>query len=102
MTFPVDNARRIVTLAAAWAIGAVVAQLLYTQWVGGSNPSSPTNFSSMKKIILLLAVVLASVLPLLAQAEKIKGKAKDLKRSIEAGQTNKVAAPINPPAPRPR
>lgn len=24
------------------AIGAVVAQLLYTQWVGGSNPSSPT------------------------------------------------------------
>lgn len=23
----------------------MVAQLLYTQWVGGSNPSSPTNFS---------------------------------------------------------
>ena len=26
------------------AIGAVVAQQLYTLWVGGSNPSSPTNF----------------------------------------------------------
>jgi hypothetical protein len=24
------------------AIGAVVAQQLYTLWVGGSNPSSPT------------------------------------------------------------
>jgi hypothetical protein len=29
---------------AARAIGAVVAQQLYTLWVGGSNPSSPTNF----------------------------------------------------------
>jgi hypothetical protein len=26
------------------AIGAVVAQQLYTLWVGGSNPSSPTIF----------------------------------------------------------
>src|SRR5258706_12701614 len=25
-----------------WAISAVVAQQLYTLWVGGSNPSSPT------------------------------------------------------------
>ena len=36
------NTRSNTTLPAAWAIGAVVAQLLYTQWVGGSNPSSPT------------------------------------------------------------
>src|ERR1043166_6103309 len=27
-----------------WAISAVVAQQLYTLWVGGSNPSSPTIF----------------------------------------------------------
>jgi hypothetical protein len=27
------------------AIGAVVAQQLYTLWVGGSNPSSPTILS---------------------------------------------------------
>lgn len=29
-----------------WAIGAVVAQQLYTLWVGGSNPSSPTSLRS--------------------------------------------------------
>src|SRR4030095_3736649 len=30
---------------AKWAISAAVAQLLYTELVGGSNPSSPTRFS---------------------------------------------------------
>ena len=29
-----------------WAVGAVVAQLLYTETVGGSNPSSPTSLRS--------------------------------------------------------
>ncbi len=29
------------------AIGAAVAQLLYTQWVEGSNPSSPTTLESL-------------------------------------------------------
>ena len=53
----------------------------------------------MKTRIFILAVSFAFVLPLFAQAEKIKGKAKDLKRSIEAGQTNKPPVPTNPPAP---
>jgi hypothetical protein len=33
------------TVLSVRAIGAAVAQLLYTQWVGGSNPSSPTIFN---------------------------------------------------------
>src|SRR6266540_4156164 len=55
------------------AIGAVVAQQLYTLWVGGSNPSSPTRFeksgrplqhgdSTMKNVIrVLLMLALAGV-----------------------------------------
>ena len=31
------------TFPSGWAVGAVVAQLLYTETVGGSNPSSPTS-----------------------------------------------------------
>ena len=53
----------------------------------------------MKTRIVVLAVGFAFVLPLFAQAEKVKSKAKDLKRSIEAGQTNKPPVPTNPPAP---
>ncbi len=34
----------------------------------------------------------------LAQAERIKGKAKDLKRDVEAGQTNGVRVATNAPA----
>ena len=40
------KAGRFGTLGAGRAIGAVVAQLLYTETVGGSNPSSPTSLRS--------------------------------------------------------
>jgi hypothetical protein len=36
-SWPAAESRNI-----SWAIGAAVAQLLYTETVGGSNPSSPT------------------------------------------------------------
>jgi hypothetical protein len=107
----------------------VVAQLLYTQWVGGSNPSSPTNFPkaetlkakklkwgrafspvncasrggeisgttcSMKSRIVAALVILASAAFLFAQAEQVKGKAKDLKKKVEGQQTNQVDK-ANPP-----
>ncbi len=51
----------------------------------------------MKKTSVILAAVLGvSTTVTLAQAEKIKGKAKDLKRQIEAGQTNAPAKPNTP------
>jgi hypothetical protein len=107
-------------LAGTWAIGAVVAQQLYTLWVGGSNPSSPTNFPGkirrgtpvdaqfihgerqrhpMKhlKVVLIVVACVTSFACAFAQAEKIKGKAKDLKKNIEAGQTN-GAGKTNAPA----
>ena len=83
---------------ASWAIGAVVAQLLYTQWVGGSNPSSPTNLLLMKTRILCGEFLIASALYLVAQSEQVKGKAKDLKRKIEAQQTNSAGGATNAPA----
>jgi hypothetical protein len=83
-----------------WAIGAVVAQLLYTQWVEGSNPSSPTNFKfHMKKIGIVLSVLFtASALMVFGQAEGVKKRAKDVKKNVETGQTNSVPK-TNPPAP---
>jgi hypothetical protein len=48
--------------------------------------------------MLWSVLVFASVLPLVAQSEKVKSKAKDLKRNIEAQQTNKVNGATNAPA----
>ena len=46
-------------------------------------------------IIVLLGV---SAMLVLAQAERIKGKAKDLKRDVETRQTNGVRVATNAPA----
>ena len=46
ISFQLQNEAGIRYDAKRWewrAISAVVAQQLYTLWVGGSNPSSPTN-----------------------------------------------------------
>jgi hypothetical protein len=50
----------------------------------------------MKSRILSVFVVLASAAFLFAQAEQVKGKAKDLKKKVEGQQTNQVQQP-NPP-----
>ena len=47
----------------------------------------------MKTRILTALVVLASTAFLFAQAEQVKGKAKDLKKKIEGQQTNQVQQP---------
>ena len=52
----------------------------------------------MKTMLLCATVVLASIFSVMAQSEKVKGKAKDLKRSIEAQQTNTVRGATNAPA----
>jgi hypothetical protein len=107
----------------------VVAQQLYTLWVGGSNPSAPTIFPktetlkaeklkrgralspvncasrggeisgttfAMKSRIVSALVILVSAGFLFAQAEQVKGKAKDLKKKVEGQQTNQVDK-ANPP-----
>jgi hypothetical protein len=52
----------------------------------------------MKTMLLCSALVLASFLSVMAQSEKVKSKAKDLKRNIEAQQTNTVRGATNAPA----
>ena len=52
----------------------------------------------MKTRILFGALVFASAAYLVAQSEQVKGKAKDLKRKIEAQQTNSVGGATNSPA----
>ena len=52
----------------------------------------------MKIKIVSTALLLASAVLVFAQAEQVKGKAKDLKKKIEAGQTNQVEQPNQPPA----
>ena len=47
----------------------------------------------MKTRILTALVVLASAAFLFAQADQVKGKAKDLKKKIEGQQTNQVQQP---------
>jgi hypothetical protein len=54
----------------------------------------------MKTRIISAVLVLASALALLAQAEQVKGKAKDLKKKIETQQTNQVGKATNAPAKR--
>jgi cell division protein FtsL len=51
----------------------------------------------MKTRIVSAMLVLASAVCLFAQAEKVKGKAKDLKKKIEAQQTNQVGVATNAP-----
>jgi hypothetical protein len=51
----------------------------------------------MKTILVLGIVFLASTACLVAQAEKVKSKARDLKRNIEAQQTNSAPAKTNAP-----
>ena len=50
----------------------------------------------MKARIVSGLFLLASVVFLFAQAEQVKGKAKDLKKKVEGQQTNKVDK-ANPP-----
>jgi hypothetical protein len=54
----------------------------------------------MTKLSFAVAAVsfVASFACAFAQAEKIKGKAKDLKKQVESGQTNKAPATTNAPA----
>lgn len=52
----------------------------------------------MKLRIVFATVILASAVCLFAQAEKVKGKAKDLKKQIESQQTNQVGKATNAPA----
>jgi cell division protein FtsL len=52
----------------------------------------------MKTRIVSAMLVLASAISLLAQAEQVKGKAKDLKKKIEAQQTNQIGRATNAPA----
>ena len=51
---------------------------------------------AMKLRIISTLLVLASAVFLFAQAEQVKGKAKDLKKKVEGQQTNKVDK-ANPP-----
>ena len=50
----------------------------------------------MKLRFVPAVLVLASAVCLFAQAEKVKGKAKDLKKQVETQQTNQVDK-ANPP-----
>ena len=50
----------------------------------------------MKTRIVSALVVLGSAAFLFAQAEQVKGKAKDLKKKIEGQQTNQVQQPTTP------
>ncbi len=51
----------------------------------------------MKAKIISALVILVSAVFLFAQAEQVKGKAKDLKKKVEGQQTNQVQNPTQPP-----
>ena len=51
----------------------------------------------MKTKIVSAVLLLACAIGLFAQAEQVKGKAKDLKKKVEAQQTNQVDKPTTPP-----
>lgn len=51
---------------------------------------------AMKPKIVSVLLMLASAVFLFAQAEQVKGKAKDLKKKVEGQQTNKMDK-ANPP-----
>ena len=50
------------------------------------------------KTKIILASLLVCALGLFAQAEKVKAKAKDLKKQVEEGQTNRAGIKTNAPA----
>lgn len=50
------------------------------------------------KTRIISALVLASAFCLFAQADQVKSRAKDLKKKIEAQQTNQVGTVTNAPA----
>ncbi len=60
---------------------------------GSPRPRLCGTTPSMKTRILTALVVLASAAFLFAQADQVKGKAKDLKKKIEGQQTNQVQQP---------
>ena len=51
----------------------------------------------MKTKIVSAGLLLACAVGLSAQAEQAKGKAKELKKKVEAQQTNQVDKPTPPP-----
>jgi hypothetical protein len=53
--------------------------------------------SDMKARIVSALLILLTAGFVFAQAEKVKGKARDLKKDIEQKQTNKVDKPTTPP-----
>jgi hypothetical protein len=52
----------------------------------------------LNRFSVVVALVGVSSTLVLAQAERIKGKAKDLKRDIESKQTNTINKATNAPA----
>jgi hypothetical protein len=54
---------------------------------------------SMKSILIVTVSLAVSAAFVFGQAEQVKGKAKDLKKKIEAQQTNQIEKPT-PPAPK--
>jgi hypothetical protein len=52
----------------------------------------------LNRLAAVLVLVGVSATLVLAQAEQVKGKAKDLKRDIESKQTNTVRSATNAPA----
>jgi hypothetical protein len=60
------------------------------------HPGEPCEHR-MKKALLIVAVCVTSLVCAFGQAEQVKKRAKDLKKNVEAGQTN-GAAKTNAPA----
>ena len=52
----------------------------------------------LNRFAAVLVLVGASATLVLAQAEQVKGKAKDLKREVESKQTNTIRSATNTPA----
>jgi len=60
---------------------------------------SPGSLAPMKKLIVVLVIAACGLsLTAFGQAEKIKAKAKEVKRNVESGQTNKAPVTTNAPA----
>jgi hypothetical protein len=51
----------------------------------------------LNRFVAVITLIAVSSTLVLAQAERIKGKAKDLKRDIESKQTNRVSVATNAP-----
>jgi hypothetical protein len=64
------------------------------------RPSLKTIFAHMKTFIVIALLACISVACVFGQAEQVKKKAKDLKRSIETQQTNQIKGATNAPVRR--